>query len=275
MSAQALDRLVALVRRDLGADDVRVVGAGEGPLASGTVLRCDLPQERVLVVEFREAPSDVDARMRRLEMLADSFRSLLLDPRTQPSRPPPAQSLHEELRALAERAEAHDALVIDARSPIVWGAADAERASRVAADDRPTAEVVQLNDRRRGAEPAEDVEPLRDSSTIPSAEPRPPVIAEAGDKAIAAVRALSVIPQLHKGGHLHHAVRADDFGYVARSFAAIYVLIVVYEAPFDELRAERAIQHALPQIERLVMALPPLDPTPVTGAAAIRRGRRR
>jgi len=33
---------------------------------------------------------------------------------------------------------------------------------------------------------------------------------------------------------------------VARSFAAIYVLIVVFRGPFEELRAKHAVTHALP-----------------------------
>jgi hypothetical protein len=71
--------------------------------------------------------------------------------------------------------------------------------------------------------------------------------------------------------------REEAFGFVARSFGGIYVLLVIYEAPFDELRAERAIAERLPRIERLVMALPPLDPRPApnAGVMALRRGRRR
>jgi hypothetical protein len=63
---------------------------------------------------------------------------------------------------------------------------------------------------------------------------------------------------------------------VARSFASIYVLIVVFESPFDELRAEQAIEDGLPRIERLVLALPPLDPKPSPIASVISmRGRAR
>jgi hypothetical protein len=52
---------------------------------------------------------------------------------------------------------------------------------------------------------------------------------------------------------------------------------MVFDGEFDELRAERAAQESLPRIERLVLALPPLDPDPqpVGGVAALRRPRRR
>ena len=43
----------------------------------------------------------------------------------------------------------------------------------------------------------------------------------------------------------------------------------------DELRAKRATVHALPIIERLVLALPPRDPVPTSGAVALPRRRRR
>jgi hypothetical protein len=103
---------------------------------------------------------------------------------------------------------------------------------------------------------------------------------ESGDltrRAIREVRALPALAEIPKGRHLTHMARETAFGYVARSFAGIYLLLVVYEAPFDELRAERAIAEGLPRIERLVMALPPLDPKPApnAGVMALRRGRRR
>ncbi len=95
-------------------------------------------------------------------------------------------------------------------------------------------------------------------------------------RAIAEVRALPEVVALKKGGHVRHTSRSEDFGCVARSFAAIYVLVLVFDRPFDELTAKRALTHALPTIERLVAALPPLDPgPPVAGAAAMRVRRRR
>jgi hypothetical protein len=95
-------------------------------------------------------------------------------------------------------------------------------------------------------------------------------------RAIAEVRALPELAELHKGAHVRATVSNEGFGYVARSFASIYVVVLVYGGPFDELLAKRALTHVLPIIERLVAALPPLDPGPPTaGVAAIRARRRR
>jgi hypothetical protein len=95
-------------------------------------------------------------------------------------------------------------------------------------------------------------------------------------RAIAAVRALPDIEDLNKGGQLRETMATADFGYVARSFSAIYIVILVFERPFDELLAKRALSHAMPTIERLVAALPPMDPPPNTvGVAVMRMPRRR
>jgi hypothetical protein len=273
VSSPAIDRLISLVRRDLGADDVRVVSKDEAPAQDDPrSLRRPIPGDRVIIATFTEEPTDVDARLRRLDMMIDSFRDLIDEPAFAPSRPPPGSSLHEELRALAERAAAIDALVIDARSPIVWGAADADRVSKPE-DALPPAEVVRLDDRRPSGDRvsgASERPPPVVSETLEVEAPATPT-----DRALDAVRALPVLSSLHRGGHLHHAERGESFGFVARSFAGIYVLIVVFGAAHDEVRAERAVQQSLPIIERLVLALPPLDPTPMAGAMAIRRVRRR
>ena len=68
------------------------------------------------------------------------------------------------------------------------------------------------------------------------------------------VRALPELAALRKGGHVRHMASEPGFGCVARSFAAIYVLILVFEGPFDELLTKRAVAQALPTIERLVAA---------------------
>ena len=43
----------------------------------------------------------------------------------------------------------------------------------------------------------------------------------------------------------------------------------MFDGPFSELHAEAATLKALPMIERLVLALPPIDPGPRGGARVI------
>ncbi len=244
-----IDKLVALVRRELDAEDVRVLEADE-EVPEGALV-AQLPAGKQLVATFAGEIEGREPKARRLDMLVESFGETLRA--SNASRPPPAMSLHAELEALCERTRAVDALVIDAQSPVVWGAAeDRDPAPHL----MPTDNVVSLDAHRAGTPPP------------------PPVERPASLRAIDEVRALPAIASLHRGGHVHESVRGDDFGWAARSFAGIYVLVLVFDHPFDELGAERAIAHALPTIERLVAALPPLDPTPTAGVAAIRRRRR-
>ncbi len=373
-----MEEFLAIVRRDLGAADARILAPGEEPPPEGVVLTCDLPGDRRLIALFPEAPPDADARLRRLSMLASSFHTVLeAKDRTRPARPPPALSLHDELAALAQRAGAGDAVVIDQRSPVVWGTAGEERAAPSLAPAADSAERLRAGGGVREAEEQTEVARLsrqyglaggvslwmdprateivpralcerhrivpvgkhgstlvigmadpqnldavhdvvlvtglnvdpviagasmlalytrwndgRDTRTyaevmaaIPEEErPRRETFARAAAlawsrhlasrRAIAAIRALPETATLHKGGHVHVTVSEPSFGYVARSFAAIYVLVLVYDGPFDELGAKRAVMAALPAIERLVVALPPLDPEPrMAGVVAI-RGRR-
>jgi hypothetical protein len=91
-------------------------------------------------------------------------------------------------------------------------------------------------------------------------------------RALALVRSTPEVSTLHRGGHLHRTISKDDLVCLTRSFAGIYVLVVSFRPPLDELRAKSAISQALPLIEALVLALPPRDPPPsIAGASAMRR----
>jgi len=251
----SVDRLIALVRRELGAEDVRVVEVDE-PIPDNA-LSAALPNgRRVLVIV--ESDDDRDAKTRRLEILVESFSEMFRG--TGASRPPPAQSLHAELQTLAQRAGAIDAVVIDAQSPVVWGAAEDDEATPHLL---PRDNVVSLDAHRQSGDRLSN-----------QSQPQPPRDPPASTRAVDAVRALANVTTLHRGGHLRERHIEDGFGYLVQSFAGIYMLVLVFDGAFDELRAERALALSLPTIERLVTALPPLDPSPVAGAAAIRRRRR-
>ena len=284
---EALSRFLELVRREMSAEDVSVVSRGTATKGAATLVVL-LGEAEELVVRFDVTPEDADARTRRLEMLVNAFATALeagageggaaKSPRATP------RSLRDELRTLATRAGAVDALVIDAHSPIVWGAVLGVRTQPEGAKVIPLTRnarerVDKIQDSHRdliaALDLADDDDDETDDGRISAAPPE--VTSPLSERADAEVRALPVVNALHRGAHLAQAVRKDDYGWIARSFAAIYVLVLVYDRAFDELRAERALREGLPIIERLVLALPPMDPDPepMGGVVAIRMRRRR
>jgi hypothetical protein len=265
----------------MDASDVRAESRGTVQ-ASAKVLVVPLGERSEVVVTFDEAPADIDARQRRLEMLATAFSAAIEGAGPERPKRVKRRSLRRELEALAIRADAIDAVVIDAHSPIVWGAVAGPVASPVTnviplnAESRARIERIQESHRDLIAvvddSDDDDNDDERTSATPPPGTPSPLTT-----RAVADIRALPATAQLHRGGHLAHNKREDHYGVVARSFAAIYVLILVFDKAFDMLRAERALREDLPIIERLVLALPPFDPEPAprAGVIALRRPRRR
>jgi hypothetical protein len=287
-----MSRFSALVKRELGADDVRILDPADTPSAAPNVLYAPLVGGKQIAVTFITAPDDSPALLRRLEILARTFAHALEErSEARPHRPPVAASLHDELKALARRGQAIDAMVLDAHSPVVWGSAHAPVPQRLAPGVEGVGESLErLEESRRellrviheiGSEPAAFGGDDADDAVVPPAPESLDVLSDndaAPDvthRAIHEVRELPGIPALRRGRPLLHIVREAEFGYVARSFAGIYLLVIIYDAPFDELRAERALVEAMPRIEGLVLALPPLDPGPAPTANVIAFRRRR
>jgi len=278
-----LERLKALVLRELGAADVLVLSAGERPPTAENVLVVTMPDQRILVASFGGPVADRDALERRLAMLVDSFADVLADERARGGRVPVSTSLREELRALAVRAQAREVLVIDVDSPVLWASAYGAAAPKASESEPGLVEMsrpqlVSGNDTDSSSN-------LAGGGLLDEATPEPPGVLpddEGVEESIArrAVRAVRGIgglgAQARKGKHVRHAEQGDELGYIAISFSGIYVLVLAFPGPFDELRAERAATDALPRIERLVLALPPLDPDPqpMGDVIAIRKRRR-
>jgi hypothetical protein len=289
-----VDRLLALVRRELGASEVHVLepdGTRGEPAAEGDSgpspdgpaggrsaadglagsrsaadaehsLRCRLPDGRGLVAIFQAPPEERETKQRRLEMLASTFEVMVEEPATKRrSRPPIARALQEELEGLCARASAANVLIVDANSPVVWGAA---RPKGLGAE-WPIAGDASVDSAEGGAS---DEAAIEDSKSP---------VAIASRAALDTVRSMGALTALRKGRHLRHVEREAPAPFLAHSFAGIYLLVLVFDGGFDELRAERAVSESLARVEQLVLALPPLDPTPGAGAGvvAMRRPRRR
>ena len=314
--SNVFDRFVQLAKRELQAEDVRMLAIGEATPEAPNVLVTRLADGRHVVASFASPPKDQEALARRLSMLASTFVEALATAPSekQRARPRPATSLHEELKALSARAQAHDVVVIDTDSPVLWGCAsvparprarnefilrevsDRELSSQVDDDSGQIADLAVgeagepeessvVTEIGPDQSPAFGVDPrtLRESQPMLSPESAQllsnedlPEVSAITQRAISAVRRLPALDGLHKGRHLRHVEREANF-LLALSFSGIYILCLVFEGDFDELRAERAAADALPRIERLVQALPPLDPDPpqpMGGVAALRRRRR-
>ncbi len=301
---QVYDRFLSLAQRELSADDVRLLEHGQDPPQAENVVLARLPDGRHVVASFGDTPKDKDALTRRLAMLAGTFADALANPPSEKTRArqPVVTSLHEELKALAQRARAHDVVVIDGDSPVVWGCASIRARPRartemllrdvsdreLAAQDEPSSpsplhavpdesgplveQTAPTGNLRVAPPPAESAPVVQPQHAEEEEEEEP----ELTQRAIAAIRELPSLDLLHKGKHLRHVSRENAF-YLVLSFSGIYLLCLVFDGEFDELRAERAAQESMPRIERLVLALPPLDPDPqpVGGVAALRRPRRR
>ncbi len=263
-----LARFLALIRRELGAVEARVLEAEDAAVAAedGREIRAMLPDGRAVAARFQTVPEDPGAKVRHLEELAGTFDAVVHEAApSRRSRPPVAFSLQDELRALCERAAAMNAFVIDANSPVVWGAA---QPAGLLGDTPPESVPVLPSGATDSAGTAAE------GGAAPDAESR---TRTASRLALRSVRRLIATSALRKGKRMRHVTRSGDSPLLAHSFAGIYLAVVVFEGAFDELRAERAIIDSLPRIERLVLALPPLDPSPDTGAGvvSIRRSRRR
>jgi len=305
MHAATLERLASIVKRELDAQDVHVVSDVEFP-ESDTTITSELSRGRKLVATFSTPPTDRQAKHEHLTALIASFADLFAEaaPELPRSRPDPIQALQSELNALAGRAQAACALIIDAKSPVVWSASE----TPTNADDLPISaeehdafeHAHQLGiswrdlltrppgslargDRKESKSNTKSKNGLRLVPPIDELAGLSPdereLIAQRAElvrNAIARIHAHPILPQLHCGEHLHEAILEESFGYIARSFATIYVLILVFPGPFDELGAERAMTRALPIIERLVISLPPDDsPSTHNGAVVAMRPRRR
>jgi len=245
-------RFAAVLEREMGAAAVALVPPGDRAAFESDgapTIAVEVARGHRVVVQLAAWPADLDAVAQRLDLLVESFRELLDAAVAPGTRPAPAETLHQELGDLATAAGAVDALVIDAQTEIVWGAARSEDAEPHVV--RPPAEVIALDGTRLG--------------TIP-----PPI--SASERAIELTRALPAMSGVARGLPLAHHDRDAEVPHLARSFATIYVLVVVFDAPFDELRAEREVKARLEVIERLVLALPPIDPTPERDAKAVRPG---
>lgn len=228
MSDPALHAFLALLQRELGADDAYLQLGGKATDGGGRFFHA-LGEATSVVVVFAEPPPDGATVHARLAALSATFRKTVDSAVAGAARPRQAmdfarQRLDEELTGLSERAGAVRAFVFDFDSPVIWGASVLEEQD--AAAGKPLLERAMHSFRQRSDE----------------------------------------LKQAH--GHTVRLTLEDDVEALARPFAGLYVLALLFRDPLSEPIALGAVLHAVGFIERLVLALPPIDPGP--GAKVVR-----
>lgn len=227
MADPALPTFLAMLQRELGADDAYLQLGGKASDGAGRYFHT-LAESTHVVVAFDNPPTDSAAVHSRLAALSSTFRATVESAAASAARPRHAadhagQRLDEELRALCDRAGARLAFVFDLDSPVIWGASTLEGRDADALE-RIERAAQQLRERR------------------------------------------AELRQAH--GHTLRIPLEGDVEALARPFAGLYVLALLFQGPLSEPIALGAVLHALGLIERLVLATPPIDPEP--GAKILR-----
>jgi hypothetical protein len=273
-----LRRFLDLVLRELGCDDARFEFGGNSSPQPTRVI-AEMPGGWRVATLWTTPPIDPAAVQAKLDALVEAFSGVAEQLRIRSPRPSHlmTRELDDALALLAEKADALRAVVIDEDSPVLWGTSEptpgpedvevamwiGELADSAAAAGLDMVELVQL-----------DEHALRER--IGSLEPRKlrerllrklPLIRQLGTHRdvdgwlahFATCRAIAAVRRAPE----HHEVMDDNLGWLARDFGGIYHVILVYGGTFSELGAARVMVRALPVIEKLVMSLPPIDPTPI------------
>lgn len=286
-------RFLEMIRRELGARDVRLELGLEPP--SAAFASAPLGNGVFVVVHFDgTTTTDVGAAREKLIELVASFHdaaeeaagALGIARIPQSVSMPisgPEMALTEALVILADLAKAEVALVIDDASPEIWGASD-PLLTHVSTDDALT--VARLDVRLRESSLAlPELLAMDDAARRARLAEAEIPAAEVASLARQLVRTHDVIDELPLPRWLRiaHAIAGArhahlGFGLVrahVRAFAGIYRAVLVYEGPFSELHAEAALLRALPTIEKLVTSLPPRDPASGGAKVAVLRRLRR
>ncbi|MBX3275651.1 MAG: hypothetical protein KF729_35655 [Sandaracinaceae bacterium] len=278
-------RLLAVVKRDLTADDVRAELGGRDPSSEHTIWAPMGEAWRVVAVFDAPLvdPGERKAKEARLRALLAPFSSA-----ERLSEPPAVSSerhrleLDDELDRLAERTGARAALVVDERSPVVWGCS-APRAEGWDLDTMEHAHELAQDAAGFGIDPAEwlaggppAAAALREAGVDETLAQRwshrfrrvaaiaPDWTAGEWRDALQIAAAIGHTRRECRGGRAPERVTAhtETWGVFAKGFAQIYLLCLVFDGPYSELHAEGPLVRALTHIETLVLALPPVDPPP-------------
>lgn len=226
---EPLLRFLALARQNLGGVDARAEIGGAEPTGDHVIWHSPQPEFRILVL-FAATPPDRAALTGKLVKLCESFLSAtsmpLLGGRGHAPETTVERDLEDTMRALVEKASARVAAVIDRSSPIIWASSLGQAGARKWPESGGAQQPV-----TRENTDAELMARALELSRRDDAESQ---------------------PFWTEGGVV----------FAHRWFAGVYCVLLVFDERSTELKAEAALIRALPQVERLVMSLPPIDPRP-------------
>jgi hypothetical protein len=273
-----LDRFLDLVKRELGCDDARFEYGGREP-SSDTGVWTDLAHGFRIVASFTTAPREREAKQAKLGALVESFSGVGEQLRTATPKLQLDVAIEEvdyALGVLADKTKALRALVLDEDSPVLWGSSELPRGSEDIEVAEWTGELIE------SALQAEldlvELVALDDTTLrerlegLPSRKLRDrllrriPTLRELGGQRDAAgwrvhFLVCRAIAAIRRAPERHVEIR-EGLGWLTREFGGIYHVVLVYDGEFDELHATGMLLRALPAIEKLVLALPPIEPTP-------------
>jgi len=282
MHRAGLLRLLELAQRRLGGLDARVEIGGADP-TDPALITAALPGEMRLVVVFEQAPDGRDELHAQLQELVAGFAATLADsaddaPAADSPANLPRRRLDDALEALRAHVRAECVVIMDTQSPVLWG-------SSAHGDDEDVDELEELGRALARAEQRglgigellaiasdELAERLAGAGLLAAQvwsleralQAARAVEAPRGPLALA--RAVFEVRAAGRAGHDERtASHGSDPGLLSRGFANIYRLVAVFEDDFSELHVESALLHAIPTMEQLLFALPPVDPPPKAG----------
>ncbi len=280
----AVFRVLELVRERLGAMDARIEVGGHAP-DDPRILFEVLAGGARLVAVFSAAPEDREASAHKLREIARSFShsASAAAEHVVFGSELASRRLDDELARLADRVGAIRAVVVDKQSPVLWGTSeirrgdeDVETALRAAraleAAEQAGVDFAHLlecgdEDARtllqgRSVDAPISSFLLREAERIRQHSKRS---GAAWRQHLLSARAIAHVRRDGQAEANREVVHDQGFGLLSRTFANIYRLVLVFDSDFSELHAEGAVVHVLPAIEKLVLALPPIEPPPKGG----------
>lgn len=63
------------------------------------------------------------------------------------------------------------------------------------------------------------------------------------------------LESIRRGESIHVVHSAEGLGYIARSFARLYLLVLVFDGPFEQTRPQAALKLSLPRVQAVMSAL--------------------